>query len=75
MNFSSATKSFWVIVSEQRGMTQYPYKHENESEAFREAERLASQNGGRFYVFEAKGYIARCELIRKRFSEDQEIPF
>ena len=69
------TKKFWIVVSEARGPASWPCKHLTESLAFHEAERLARNNGGKFFVMEAKGAAAKVEIQTARFDDNDDIPF
>lgn len=70
-----ATNKFWIVVSDQRGPASWPCRHTSEESAFREAERLAFENPGKFFVMEAIGASIRNLVRTSRFDHDNEIPF
>jgi len=48
------TSKFWIVMSEYRGAAPHPHRHLSENAAFAEAQRLAKDHGGKFFVLEAK---------------------
>lgn len=71
--FDGRMNSFWVVVSEDRGMSFQPCMHPTEASAFAEAERLAQSYSGKFYVLESKGYSQKVNVRTVRCG--QELPF
>jgi hypothetical protein len=69
------TQKFWVVMNDGRGLALYPMRHLSEASAFTEAERLTRQNGGKFFVLEAKGACAKVDVQTARFTDDDGIPF
>jgi hypothetical protein len=69
------TNKFWIVVSETRGVADFPYRHPTETEAFTEAQRLARTCSGKFFVMEAKGAAAKLDVQVSRFDDDDQIPF
>jgi hypothetical protein len=72
---SMSTNKFWIVVSDLRGPSQYPYRHLTQQSAFDEAQRLVRVNGGKFWVFEAIGASIRQDVITMKFDDRDEIPF
>lgn len=56
------TSKFWIVMSKERGAAAFPVRHNSERSAFDEAQRLAKQHGGVFFVLEAKGAAARIDV-------------
>lgn len=74
--FAGQTSKFWIVVSDETGMSHMPYRHATEESAFTEAERLSRSGSGAFYVLEAKGACKRMDVITKKFNGDtDDIPF
>lgn len=74
--FRGATNKFWIVVSDEVGMSISPYRHTTEPEAFAEAERLSRQYNSAFYVLEAKGACKRVDIVTKKFDgSSDDIPF
>jgi hypothetical protein len=74
--FRGATQKFWIVVSDEGGMSPYPYLHTTETEAFSEAGRLSRNHESAFYVLEAKGACKRVDVVTKKFDgSNDDIPF
>jgi hypothetical protein len=74
--FAGQTSKFWIVVSDETGMSYSPFRHATESEAFIEAERLSRQHSSAFYVLEAKGACKRVDVITRKFDgTEDDIPF
>jgi hypothetical protein len=69
-----ATSKFWVVMG-TGGLSHSPFKHYSEDAACKEAERLARNCGGTFFVLESKAAAARVDVKIERFDESGEIPF
>jgi hypothetical protein len=72
-----SNKKFWIVVSENRGPSDWPCRHNTADSAFNEASRLARYHGGKFFVFECIGASAKVDIVTHKFSDnaDEEIPF
>jgi hypothetical protein len=57
---------FWLVYSPS-GMHAPRYRHGSKEQAEIEAKRLASQNGGDFFVLEAVGVARRIEATYAPF--------
>jgi hypothetical protein len=66
---------FWIVVSDGRGPAAWPFKHTTEADAFTEAQRLARNNTGRFFVMEAIGSSEKKDVTTVRYLDGTEIPF
>lgn len=75
MAMSSGTYKFWIVISDERGPSESPYRHGSERDAFEEAQRLARTHSGKFYVLEAIGASVKLDVRTERFNEDEHIPF
>jgi hypothetical protein len=71
--FGFRNSAFWIVASDVNGMASVPHKHDSREAAFNEAKRLTTLHGGKFYVFEAIGSVARNDVQVSVFDED-EIP-
>ena len=69
------TSKFWIVVSESRGPSDWPSRHNTEQSAFNEAGRLARNHPGKFFVFEAIGACIKQDVITARFDGSDYIPF
>lgn len=66
---------FWIVVGENNGPSSWPYRHTSEQSAITEAVRLAKSADGKFFVFEAKFSAVKNDVLLKRLSDNEELPF
>jgi hypothetical protein len=68
-------KPFWIVYSEHRGPSQYPYRHATQQQAIDEALRLCRAHGGTFIVLQAEFMAKRVDVALTRLSDSLDIPF
>lgn len=61
---------FWIVVNNERGPSIWPFRHASESEATTEAARLCRQNGGEFFVMEAKSLTKKMDVVTEKMTSE-----
>lgn len=78
---SDKPKEFFIVISERRGPSMYPVRHETSAKAVTEASRLARENRGeKFSVYKSHCVVKADDVTVVSQSPDfdpfdDEIPF